>query len=182
MEEIWKSIPKYKDYLVSNLGRVKSLKHKNEYFMTPYVGKNGYKVHTFSLNDKIKIVYLHRLIAEAFIPNPENKKQIDHIDGCRTNNSITNLRWVTAKENINNPVAITRMKKANRPQITEETRKKLSEIYVHEAHDKPVICLTTGTIYKSAADAQRKTGAGRHIVDCCKGRRNFCGGFKWAYA
>lgn len=180
--EIWKITNYSQEYMVSNQGRVKSLKRGKEHIMTPYIGKNGYYVLTFYINRKTKIVYLHRLIAEAFIPNPQSKKCIDHIDGNPRNNDIENLKWATHKENMNNPVSIKRMKTAERPTITQKAKSLLSEHYCYEAHDKPVLCITTGKLYKSAAQAMRETGVGKHIVDCCKGRRNYCGGLQWKYA
>ena len=66
----------------------------------PWLGGRGYLAVTIPYR---KDCFIHQLVAEAFIPNPENKPCIDHIDGDRTNNSLTNLRWVTFKENSNNP-------------------------------------------------------------------------------
>lgn len=65
----------------------------------------GYKqVFLSNVNYKYKMWKVHRLVALAFIPNTDNKPQIDHINGDKTNNSVKNLRWVTCKENINNPL------------------------------------------------------------------------------
>ena len=112
MEEIWKDVVGYEGmYQVSNLGRVKSLRirrHKDG-IMTTKVRKNGYVFIFLRLNNKRIWKSVHRLVAEAFILNPKNKPQIDHIDGNPSNNIVTNLRWVTAKENMNNPITLKRI-------------------------------------------------------------------------
>ena len=183
MGEIWKEVKGFDGYLVSNLGRVKSLKHKGEHIMSAYTGKIGYKVFTFTRNKKIVIVYLHRLLAEAFIPNPDNKKVIDHIDGCRTNNDLSNLRWVTHKENMNNPLCIKKMKEAVRPPITDEAKIKLRENYRYDAHEKPVKCIDTGIVYQSAAEAFRQTGVNfKGISRVCTGKRKSYHGTHWEFA
>lgn len=111
--EIWKDIVGYEGkYKVSNFGRVFSLTRVrnnggNIYkgrILKNYIDKLGY--HHVSLLDgfgKYKRFSVHRLIAFTFIPNPQNKPQIDHIDGNPSNNRVENLRWATAKENVNNP-------------------------------------------------------------------------------
>lgn len=113
MEE-WKDIEGYEGlYQVSNLGRVKSLPRywvRTERILT----KKGYPYVRVCLFKGTKRTYLsvHRLVAEAFIPNPDNKPIIDHIDGNPNNNSVSNLRWVDFKENSNNPISIERMSNA----------------------------------------------------------------------
>lgn len=85
--------PKYKNvWEVSTLGRVR----RNGILKTPKEKTGGYLV--------IKNKRLHRIVAETFIPNPDNKPCVDHIDGDKKNNSVSNLRWVTHKENNNNPI------------------------------------------------------------------------------
>lgn len=107
MKEIFKPIKGYEDrYKVSNLGRVMSLNYQNTKrakIMSPVKHHLGYLLIHLGKN-KIKMV--HTLVAEAFIPNPEGKKYVNHIDGNKANNKVTNLEWVTSKENVNHAIRI----------------------------------------------------------------------------
>lgn len=124
MEEIWKDIPGYEGlYQVSNLGRVKSLpRHEiSEYFpngrfrkgalLKPFKGGANYLMVALGRKNK---KYIHRLVAIAFIPNPENKEEVDHIDCDTLNNEASNLKWVTRKENLNNPITKKRNSRARK--------------------------------------------------------------------
>lgn len=127
MEEIWKDIKGYEGwYQVSNLGRIKSLERT-------FVRNNGapFKVRERILKStldhagypyvmliKLKTKYnkaIHRLVAQAFIPNPENKPCVDHIDCNRQNPIASNLRWVTVSENNLNPITMQRRMNGNSP-------------------------------------------------------------------
>lgn len=108
MEEIWKDIEGYNGrYQVSNLGRVKSIITKGRYEYNPpkvsilsgTIARGGYKRVLLTKNGKKTAESVHRLVAKAFIPNPENKPQINHIDGNKLNNCVDNLEWVTHQEN-----------------------------------------------------------------------------------
>lgn len=113
MEEIWKDIPGYEGYYqISNLGRVKTLErilpnnrfknvlcvHK-EKIMKQNNDTKGYPAVTLRVNNVIKTLRVHRLVAQAFIPNPENKPQINHVNGVKTDYSIENLEWCNQSEN-----------------------------------------------------------------------------------
>jgi hypothetical protein len=99
--EQWKAVAECNgEYQVSNFGRVKSLKHGKERILKPAIGTRGYLQNELSTNGNRKNWALHRLVALAFIGNPENKPQINHIDGNKINNHIDNLEWVTRKENM----------------------------------------------------------------------------------
>ena len=136
MEE-WRDIDGFIGlYQISNLGRVKSLaretpftnrwgqritRTRKEFIMRTKIQYNGYVCVTFRKNSKPHTISVHRLVAMAFIPNPENKPQIDHIDGNKQNNIASNLRWVTAAENAANPLWV-----EHSQNISDETRKKMS--------------------------------------------------------
>ena len=128
MEEIWKPIKGYEKYYeVSTFGNVRSLDRfikcetifgnnknfiKKGRLLKPRTSKSrgletGY--YRVMLNGKNKCV--HKLVAEAFIPNPENKPQVDHIDGDVCNNKVFNLRWVTQKENNNNIITLSKKRR-----------------------------------------------------------------------
>ena len=93
MEEILKPIENFDGYFISNLGKVYSNKQGVLKELTTFVdGQGNYLLVGFSINGKSKRCLVHRLVAQAFIPNPENKPQVDHIDRNRSNNIYTNLR------------------------------------------------------------------------------------------
>lgn len=110
--EIWKDVPGYVGfYKVSNYGRVQSVmrnevcgkisRKRRERILKPSLRKRYYFVSLSKYGKKFNGV-IHRLVAAAFIPNPDNLPEIDHIDGNRANNYADNLRWVAAKQNSNN--------------------------------------------------------------------------------
>lgn len=106
--EKWKKIPGYKYYFVSNLGRVKSTNDKGNWgdgrILKVIVRESGYcVVNLWSYRDgdkKMKQHRVHKLVAESFVPNPENKPIVNHIDGNKENNSANNLEWCTHSENM----------------------------------------------------------------------------------
>ena len=112
MQEIFKDITGYEDlYQVSNIGRVKGLERKVKHSINGYkivperilksvvTGNRGYLFIVLSKLGKQKTFILHRLVALAFIPNPLNKRTINHKNGIKTHNSINNLEWNTYSEN-----------------------------------------------------------------------------------
>lgn len=99
-QEIWKDIDGYKGlYQISNLGRVKSLRQNR--IMKPSSNEKGYLRVGLTKNKEYKTVKVHRLVAIAFISNPHNKSEINHINNIRNDNRADNLEWVTHEENMN---------------------------------------------------------------------------------
>ena len=131
MKEIWKSIKNYEGlYEVSNLGRVKSLNYNKtgkEQILKPAKVKNGYLLVGLCNNKKVKTYHVHRLVAQTFIPNPNDLPQVNHKDEDKENNCIDNLEWCSAEYNMNYGTRNKRIGKANKNKtISEETRKKIS--------------------------------------------------------
>lgn len=93
----WKKIERNSNYSVSNNGIVKN--NNSNIIKKPHINKkSGYYIVDLWQNNKAEKVPIHRLVAEAFIPNPHNKPTVDHIDGNRLNNNVDNLRWATYSE------------------------------------------------------------------------------------
>lgn len=99
MEEVWKQVVGYEGlYEVSDLGRLKNVKTK--YITDGHRSQSGYAVTGLRMNNKSKASFLHRLVAIAFIENPENKPCVNHKNGLRHDNRVINLEWATVRENI----------------------------------------------------------------------------------
>jgi hypothetical protein len=103
MEEIWKDIPGFLDYQVSNLGRVKSFKSKKEKILRPFYTNEGYLQVGLIQCGRKNLKYVHRLVLWAFEGHPKGR-QCDHINRVRDDNRLDNLRWVTRKQNIANTI------------------------------------------------------------------------------
>lgn len=165
MEEIWKDIEGYEGlYQVSNLGRVKSLNYKRsgkEGILTPTPIYGGYMHINLYKNGKPKPYLIHRLVAQSFIPNPNNLPEVNHKDENKENNSVDNLEWCTSKYNANHG---TRNKR-----VSENNKGKNPNI-------RKVICVTTGEIFDCIKDAEEKYGvANQNITACCRGRQKSAG-------
>lgn len=107
MEEIWKDIEGFEGkYQISNTNKVKSNHFGKSIILKPALNTGGYNSVSLSLNNKAKSVTLHRLIMTAFIANPDNKLQVNHINGIKSDNRVENLEWNTQSENINHAIRL----------------------------------------------------------------------------
>ena len=199
MIEIWKDIEEYENiYQVSNLGRVKSLRRitsnnhiVNEKIRKLTIDKDGYCVVSLWINGKSKQHFVHRLVAQAFIPNPDNKPYIDHINTDKTDNRVENLRWATQKENANNPISRTkflenRFKVEGTKRISPYKPSKEAIAKMTEKHKKPIGMYKDGILikkFKSAADAERENKEFKFmsISAACNGRLKTYRGYEWKF-
>ena len=171
-EEIWKDIEGYEGYyMVSNMGNVKSVERTarigngyrtvHERILKPRKNNDGYPYVNLCKDGNVKTCTIHRLVAQAFIPNPQSLPQVNHIDENKENNHVDNLEFCDIVYNCNYG---TRNQKISKPVI---------------AIDK-----VTGLIveFASVHEAERKLGiAHQNICACLKGRCKSCGGFQWYY-
>ena len=174
LKEVWKDIEGYEGfYQVSNLGRVKSLKRtfirsdgKTKTFQGKVLKHNvnpkGYKYVNLSCQSKIYSIRIHRLVAKAFLENPNNYPCINHIDENKLNNNIENLEWCTYQYNntYNNK---------QRCRMTKVSKFSKRGEFIRN--------------YDSITEAGKDTGAdGRNISACCRKKIKSCGGYVWKYA
>lgn len=182
MEEIWKDIKNWEgQYQVSNYGRVKSLSRTikksdgttqtfKERIMKISNDNKGYPKVVFCNDRKQKCIRIHRLVAEAFIPNPDNLSQVNHKDENKMNNYVGNLEWCDCEYNNNYGTRNDRSAKShiNHPKVS-----------------KQVLCVELNKKFSSASEAGRwikNNNAHSHITDCCKGNRKIAYGYHWEYA
>lgn len=170
MEE-WKDIKGYESlYQVSNEGRVRSI--RNQKLMKPKTDKKGYKVIQFSVNGERRTFKVNRLVAQAFIENPNNLPCTNHKDCNPTNNRVENLEWCDYIYNNHyaNRVEKASIKMVNNPKISRE-------VYKYTL-DGDLIAK-----YPSANEAQRDMGINRSrgVSMCCRGIIPTYKGYKWSY-
>lgn len=131
--ETWRTVNGWGMYQVSNLGRVRSLKHGAVRILRPVASGDGYLQVTFSQLGRPKKFLVSRLVAEAFLPNPEGKSSVNHLDFDITNNRVSNLEWATIEENLFHAVVNeSRIKKLTNAQVAEirELKGKLSQVVI----------------------------------------------------
>ena len=177
MQEIWKDIHNYEGlYQISNYGSVKSLERKVKNTKSSYrivkekilsCGKssNGYYYIILYKNQNKKIYRIHRLVAEAFIPNPNNYSEVNHKDENKENNNVNNLEWCNHIYNINYGTSIKRKAEKHQRQVIQYTKN--NEIIKE---------------YNSLKEASDKIGIdSSSIIRCCKRKQKTCGGYIWKY-
>lgn len=178
----WKPVVNYEGlYVVSNDGQVKSL-FRYKRTLKQSVGKHGYCTVELFKNGKSKRLLVHRITAQAFIPNPNCFPQINHIDENRLNNSVNNLEWCTAKYNANHGTRNERIRQHNDYSTNE--RKQIARINGKKVSKRTIQIIPNGIEirYESAKQASIKTGIDHsHICDAAKGKRKTAGGCRWEY-
>lgn len=146
-------------YAITEDGKVYSYRSKK--YLSPYKNKGGYLIATLSKQNIKEHFLIHRLVAEAYIPNPNNYPQVNHKDEDKTNNHFSNLEWITAKDNIN---------------YGNHNSK------VIETQSYNVFCVELNKEYLNARIAAEELALNRqNIQACCNGKRKTCGGYHWRY-
>lgn len=161
MEE-WKDVIGYEGlYQVSNHGIVK----RDGHVLKNLKHNTGYLFVQLSKNGKVQNKFIHRLVAEAFLPNPFNHPQVNHLDECKDNNCVTNLEWCTAKYNSCYGSRLERVRKGKSKKIVQYS---LSGIFIQE--------------WESSTEASEQLGISQTgIVHCCKGVTKTSGNYIWKY-
>lgn len=170
MKEIWKEIKGFEGrYSVSTLGNIRNDKtNKN---LNPFTHNNGYKRVSFRSKGIINYFLVHRLVASSFIENTENKRTVNHKDGNKSNNVLSNLEWATDKEQAKHAIDF------NLRVGKKGAENKLSfPVYQFNLNGDFV------QKHDSVNCAKRLLGKHLHISEACNGKRKTAGGYLWKYS
>jgi len=170
MEE-WRIVPNTNGKIqVSNMGNVRSLLRGEPYVLKTQIDNKGYKRVRVTINRNKMTFKIHRLVANAFIPNPYNKSQVNHIDGDKTNNCVDNLEWSTNSENRNHAIKEGIWVNSNINPLLEH----------NNMIKKPVIAYMGDKKmrFESISSAEKFFNS-RHISDVLKGRRKTVAGWRF---
>lgn len=198
MQEIWKDVPKYEGlYMVSNMGRVMSLHCTSKVakengvhdrrIMKNVMSSSGY-YHVGLSKNGVKIMHsIHVLVAETFIPNPENKPSVNHIDGNKLNNSVVNLEWATFKENQQHAIrtGLRDLHKPHKPHKTYKTYKLRKDRDFDASYTSYGILQYSPDgsfvkLWRTQTEAANAIGVSQaDISKCVSGRRKMCACFIW---
>lgn len=170
-KEIWRPIKDFEDiYEVSNMGRVRRIGGN---IKKPQDNRNGYPMVMLYRHCKHKKIFIHRAVAEAFVPNPRGVNIVNHKDETRNNNRADNLEWVTHMENIHYGTAQERKLAKDRAR----RGKPNTPLY------KKVRCVETGEVFESGTEVCKKFNVhDSNLSKCLKGKRHTTGGYHWEYA
>lgn len=186
-EEIWKDVIGYEGaYQVSNLGRVKnvergihgasdSIRIIRERIRVQRTSRNGYKMTILSKDNKQKNCTIHRLVALAFIPNPNNLPEVNHIDGDKSNNNSSNLEWTDRSGNNSHA-----LRTGLRISCFAGKRGKLhpdsKEVFQYDLEGNYI------TSFESTCEAHRQTGVNSKLIShCALGKQKYAGKYIWKY-
>lgn len=189
--ENWKPIQGFEDkYEVSDKGNVRSLNYRNTgetRILTPISLKKGYLMVGLCRNSKMKWEKVHRLVATAFIPNPEQKPQVNHINGNKADNNVDNLEWATESENQIHAykTGLKRGSVEHGKLLGDSQRESL--IKRNKENTKPVIATNVKTgekiLFESAAEVERVLGINHaSIPRVCNGKQKAAKGYSFQYA
>lgn len=167
----------YDNYEVDENGNV----YNKKKMLKPQLNNNGYYRVYLSKKGKVKKLYIHRLVAEAFIPNPNKLPQVNHKDGNKKNNKVENLEWCTAKENINHSfkIGLSFVPKGNKNHLY---GKRGNETPYHKKIIQYDMNKKIIKHWESMIQAERELGISvSTISSCCRGITKTSGGYIWGY-
>ena len=182
MNAKWKTIVGF-NYSVSQSGQIRN--DKTGQIFKPWKNRNGYAGVTLWKNGTPTKQFVHRLVAQAFIPNPENLPFIDHINTNPHDNSAENLRWVTPKGNSNNSITLQKLYRTTFKSGDLNLKTMTGKFGKDNPVSRPVIQLKDGEViayHECARRAMYATGVNcTSITKVCKGKRKSAGGYQWQY-